>query len=278
MSKPTTNGRQHLHGLRQAATDIHIDSVEMTPAKAMELLANADPNRTVHERRVSALARDMIAGRWRLNAENIKIAPDGKLIDGEHRLWAVVRAEEHGVKSVPMMVAFNVPREARQTIDTGKPRSYADVLKIRGYSGKGRFFASTLRYIAAYKAGVFRRSHLRSVMMTHEEIDAMYADRDTMNLLEFFEASYMKGMRYAPATGFVFWRASQDDAALAQEWAAGVQTGVDMKADDPRYQLRERFHEPTKRSLEQFEAIALAIKSWNLFSLGETVQIGRAHV
>lgn len=270
------NGKvNHLAGLRQVDTDIHVEMVEMTPAKAMEILANADPNRTVHERRVSAMARDIIGGRFKLNAETIKLAPSGKLQDGEHRLWALVRAAETdpSIKSVPVAVAFNVPPEVRPTIDTGKSRSYADVLRIRG-EPRGRFYASALRYIGLYQAGAFTVSEnpVRSnMMMTHQELDALHSDKRLLGLLELFEENYLAGMRYAPAVAFVFTRAAEVSMELAQEWAEGVQTGTEMKADDPRFQLRERFHEPTKGKLPQTEVVALAIKSWNLFMLGERV-------
>lgn len=262
----------HLNGLRQHETDIRVETVDMTPDKAMELLANADPNRTVHQRRVGAYTRNMVAGHWRVNGETVKLAPDGKLIDGEHRLWAVVKAGDMGIKSVPMMVAFNVPRDVRQTVDTGKARSYTDVLKIRGYGGKGRVLASTMRYIALYRAGALSPSGIGGrLIMTHEELDAIYEDADALARVEFFIETYAHGMRFAPAVGFVYWRGSQDDEEVAQDWAYGVKTGTEMAADDPRYQLRERFHEPSKRTMGQEEAIGLAIKSYNLFVLGEKV-------
>ena len=41
---------------------------------------------------VTAYAEDMAAGRWKENGETIKFDSEGRLIDGQHRLAAVVKA------------------------------------------------------------------------------------------------------------------------------------------------------------------------------------------
>lgn len=272
--------------LARADTKVRVENVVVTPEAALEILGRKDSNRTVHERRVNAYARDMAGGEWKLNGETIKLAPDGNLIDGEHRLWAVIRANEldPSFKGVPMAVAQNVDRETRRTIDTGKPRSYTDVLRIRGLGAEGRVLGSIMRNIVLYRHGKLAgRTSISSqggatgsTLVTHSEIDAVYADKKTLQTLSYFVERWGQSgnsVRVAKPVpvGFVYWRAAQDDPAKAEEWAEGVATGVDMKADDPRYQLRERYLEPTTRRMAYAEALALAIKSWNLYSTGERV-------
>ncbi len=54
--------------------------VEMiTPEMAEALLADRGPNRHVSASVINKYARDMTAGRWRLNGQTIKIASDGRL-------------------------------------------------------------------------------------------------------------------------------------------------------------------------------------------------------
>lgn len=256
--------------LKPMATDVRTVTVEMTSTLAMDLLSKADPNRTVHERRVGAYARDMIAKAWEQNGETVKLAPDGKLMDGEHRLWAVVRACEAGIKSVPMLIATNVPRSARKTVDTGKPRSYTDVLRIRGYSGKGRTIAGILRYIVLYRAGALQGAGKGNIQVTHSEMDAVYTEKATIQLVEYFAETWASRVRYGSATGFVWWRARQDDEEKADNWIEGVASGTEMKGSDPRFQLRERYLDAAVRPFPATEAIALAIKSWNLYYTGTT--------
>lgn len=100
----------------------------ITPEIAKEMLT-----RNVHNRALSVKARDTLAaamlnGTWRDTADTIKIGEDGTLLDGQHRLSALIKA---GVTLV-MSVARNVPMEARDAIDNGGAgdRIVRDVLAI----------------------------------------------------------------------------------------------------------------------------------------------------
>jgi len=113
----------------------------VTPDVAIRWLENANPNnRAVSDAHVARLARDMSEGRWILTHEGIAFDPQGRLLDGQHRLWAVIESNQ----PVEMHVFFNLTPEALMVINTGKPRSLADVLRISG-SGAGCREVSVLR-------------------------------------------------------------------------------------------------------------------------------------
>lgn len=101
-------------------------SVEViTPEIAASLLERNTGNRAVRRAVVSQLARDMKRGHWQLSHQGIAIAPDGRLLDGQHRLNAIVEA---GIP-VRMVVARNVSPEAFAVMDRGKMRTLRDVLQ-----------------------------------------------------------------------------------------------------------------------------------------------------
>ncbi len=96
--------------------------VLVSPAMAEYWLQSNTFNRKVRKSRVRLYARDMAAGRWLFNPQGIEFAVDGTLINGQHRLMAIVQS---GV-TVQMVVWFNVPPSTRQVIDIGGGRSLAD--------------------------------------------------------------------------------------------------------------------------------------------------------
>lgn len=98
----------------------------VTPALAESWLSKNDKNRRVIDSNVNAFAEVMKAGGWMLTHQGIAIAADGTLLDGQHRLLAVVKA---GV-AVEMRVFLNEPKEAIAAIDTGAARRAHDVLAI----------------------------------------------------------------------------------------------------------------------------------------------------
>lgn len=107
--------------------------ITITPTIAMNWLENGNTNnRSVNEAHVHRMARDMKAGRWVLTHAGIALDPHGVLLDGQHRLWAIIESDT----SVEMHVWVNVPAEALFAIDTGKPRNMADVLYLGGNHGK----------------------------------------------------------------------------------------------------------------------------------------------
>jgi hypothetical protein len=101
----------------------------ITPSQAVNWLEHANNhNRSVSDRIVQQYARDMRAGRWRLSHQSIAFDPRGNLIDGQHRLWAVVEA----AVPVEMHVWFNVDPASQMVIDMGRPRRLADNLRLGG--------------------------------------------------------------------------------------------------------------------------------------------------
>lgn len=270
---PKSNGTgrlARLKDLKKIDVPWEQHNVLVTGPYAMTVLgAGADPNRTIKEAKVNAFARDMIAGGWLPNGAPVRLAEDGKLIDGEHRMWSVVRAEEMkpGI-AVPMTILTCVPRAMRPTFDTGSSRSFADVLKIEG-KGLARTYSSILRFIALYQSGALAAQ--KRMAPTHQELEAILNDQNTGTIIEAFLENYARKLRQPSVCGFVYWRALQDDEAKAEAWISGVMTGVDMSVTDPRYLLRERYNEPRAGKIDAIESMALAIKSWNAYYAEEPV-------
>ncbi len=109
-----------------------VTRMAITPEMAVNWLEKVNThNRPLSDAHVARLARDMKEGNWLLTHQGIAFAPDGTLLDGQHRLWAIVEANV----SVEMHVWFNVTPEALMAVDTGKTRGLADVLHLGGGLG-----------------------------------------------------------------------------------------------------------------------------------------------
>lgn len=102
------------------------ETVVVTPEMAESWLKANTRNRKCRKSRVKIYARDMAAGNWKFSTQGITFGTDGSLIDGQHRLSAVVVA---GVP-IAMVVWFNVPPTSRSVIDIGAPRSFSDIAEL----------------------------------------------------------------------------------------------------------------------------------------------------
>lgn len=103
-------------------------NIEITPQKASEMLERNTRNRKVNEKHVSFLARQMTGGDWIQNGDSIRFDLNGNLIDGQHRLWAIIKSK----KTMNFIVVSGLASESFSTIDTGKTRNGHDVLSIEG--------------------------------------------------------------------------------------------------------------------------------------------------
>lgn len=98
------------------------------PEEAKKLIDTNVHNRHIRRVLVGQFKRDINAGRWTLNGETIKISESGNLLDGQHRLLAVIASG----KSIQTLVVRGLHDSAQESIDTGAHRTFGDVLRLRG--------------------------------------------------------------------------------------------------------------------------------------------------
>lgn len=103
------------------------DGYEISPEQAKKWLEKNDNNRNINYAKVKKMAKDMKEGHWDTTHQGIAIASDGTLVDGQHRLLAIV---ESGV-TVRMNVTFNASKS--QHIDSGNSRSMANRVQMSDY-------------------------------------------------------------------------------------------------------------------------------------------------
>lgn len=103
----------------------HVEVIDPDLAKLL-LEANVR-NRHISQSRVQSLARDMAAGNFKLTHQGIALDREGRLIDGQHRLSAIVESNT----TQHMVVTYNVEPDAFNSIDVGiQPRSIAQIASL----------------------------------------------------------------------------------------------------------------------------------------------------
>ena len=154
------NMSRKIVSIHTAAEGMETAIEEITPQMAMLWLSkNAEENRNVRETVVRRYAGEMVEGRWAVTHQGIAFDREGKLVDGQHRLRAVMLA----AVPVRMLVFRNVPVGCSGPIDQGASRSPGDLL------GKKNTYVAMIRGLLWCEAGTFSK-----------EIDAAGAIRSCM--------------------------------------------------------------------------------------------------
>lgn len=100
----------------------------VTPKLAKEWLQKNTHNRPVRPAHVESLAKSILFGEWTLNGDAIRFDYNGNILDGQHRLHAIVLAD----KPVETFVVEGLPPQVQETMDMGRKRLLSDVLHLRG--------------------------------------------------------------------------------------------------------------------------------------------------
>ena len=133
----------------------------ITPDTAKDILDGMNNYRSKSQKRVSAYARIMTKGAWKLSI--LLFDKDGGLLDGQHRLEAVVKS------GLPQMfvVIYNWPNDSVIALDNGQNRSAGQVLKSERPDA-----VSTNRIIAMCSGIEYISSGERgSVLLNYEKVD-----------------------------------------------------------------------------------------------------------
>lgn len=120
-----------------------ISAVEIvTPEIAVQMLDMNHHNRPVRKSAVKQLAGIIRRGEWSLSHQGIAFDQSGRLLDGQHRLMAIV---ETGI-SCELLVTRNAPTSSFQVMDQGVRRSMADVAGADKRVTETCSFAAILAY------------------------------------------------------------------------------------------------------------------------------------
>lgn len=250
--------------------------VLVTPELAAKWLETMVDNRRLTSSVVTKYKDAMLGGFWKLDASPIRFNTKEQLLDGQHRLWAVI---ESGMPQ-EFLIVHGVTDDAFLTMDSGKKRAFADVLSIEYPDLKD------LLSVAAATRAIYR-------LELGANIKTMIGNRGgeipNVSLLEFFgpnQDSIIAASRAANAVyqrfpgvlqeslwAAIVWTLQSIDNDDANSFLASLKDGKNLAATSPIWHLRNILTEQlTRKSRPRPELVALALKAWNFFREGTEVQ------
>jgi len=246
-----------------------IGSVELiTPAIAKAMLSKNARNRPLSPTLIRKYAGEMKAGRWNTNGQGIIFSPDGDLLDGQHRLQALIEA---GV-SVEMFVVRGVPMDRFETMDSGRARTTGDVLGAQGYSNANSL-AAIARLSWNYVSGA-SLSYGPSKAQLLEFVHRYPYLTDITGRI-----THARAPIPASPLGAILFLANAGHRHLetqADDFIEGVKTGENLTRCDPRLTLREWFYTQKLRergTVGPETAFAAIARAWNAFAQGRELSV-----
>lgn len=246
----------------------------ITPKMAEKMLDGNTHNRKLREHRVIQYAQVLQGGEWELTGDCVVIDEDGVILNGQHRLSAVVTAE----MPADMVVLRGIPRKTQDVMDTQMKRSIGDALRLRGDTDVNNLGAAIawlhrLEYARRtgdihYATSAQRPSIPRLLSMLDERPDLRESLKLTAAACR--ELKMRRGL--VSALHYLF---SQIDQHEADVFFDRLRTGLDLTANDPIYALRRAMLNDAKsiHRMADYRMAALLIKGWNFWREGRRVSI-----
>lgn len=218
--------------------------------------------RPVAQARVHAYAADMKAGRWQQTGESIKFDNDGQLLDGQHRLRAIIEAGA----TIEVMVVRGLPRESFFAIDTGKTRGGGDALAIDGTdTGISKIVATAASMSIAYRRGAQPVSSQHRPT-NREVVEFVRSHPDIVEAVRFVHANAAKGAPMSEAQlSWACYECRKLEDTEADLFILDLIQGAALHSDDPVLQLREMLlaNRASRRKMETAMLLAAVVKAWN---------------
>lgn len=217
----------------------------VTPKIASDILEHNTVNRKLNRSAVEQYARDMQNGLWKLGGQGISISSSGRLLDGQHRLHAIIKSNV----PVTMLVCTDVDDE-NVNFDNGRRRTFTDQYRLNGNTDiitsiKGIGFVKLCMIFANDKV---RPWGALDYSMSFEEFDA-FLNSNYAEFTEFF--NYMisgnrvpRGIKVAPVFS-TLWAIYKVDNRFNKEEVIRVsnilKTGITVEDyDAPIIALRDK--------------------------------------
>lgn len=238
------------------------------------ILDRSTPMRSVRASRIKRYAAEMTAKRWSVHGQGISLDEAGRLIDGHHRINAMLMA---GIP-VEFLIVTGCDQNDMFRVDEGQKRKLTDFLAAQGKK-QAQILAAACKVLFDYKNGQLGRPFFQSTPMSIET--GLTVARAGGKKLEasILRYRHLKPLIRNVAPGgfqvFMHYKGVQawgeDDT---EKWFHVLNTGEGLAATDPVHRLREHLFRQMRSTPGQRPPLrtrmAIYIKAWNMWVRGDT--------
>ena len=250
---------------------------KINPQRASEMLAANTSNRPLSKATVRSFAEAMRRGDWLITHQGIAFDTRGVLVDGQHRLAAIVEAD----LPVELTVFNDVEPDTFDVLDTGKRRNAADVLAIEGEKST-TLLAAMVHTVWQYEDRPDASWSGGNAAVTNHQIVQTVAQnpklRDFVPVADRIAAETGMIKSAAGAAAYVVEQANKAKKAQLADWYEGIVEGAGLSKNDPRLLFRKTMFAMARkqagvvqRRRDTREHVALYLKAFNAWATGETL-------
>lgn len=180
-------------------TKLIYEELDITPEIAAEMLKHNCDNRPISQAFVRSYADTLKRNEWMLNGEDIIFDKEGHIINGQHRLQAIIASG----CTVRMGIKRGVEPKAFTTYDNGRNRTGGQLLQMQGYAN-GNIAASVVKLLHELRSG-----NIGAIQSNNNGVGSIRVARPTdskltnMHIVILFDKERERILNAISSTGYV---------------------------------------------------------------------------
>lgn len=248
--------------------------INITPVMAESFLAANISNRKLSPSRVENLANQMRDGKWLFNGDCIRVSITGRLLDGQHRLSAIVRSGT----THQFILVTGLNDDVFSTIDVGAARSASDFLAIDGFKNTTNLAATAQLVMQYQKSGnPFNKPNGSKKTSKKDIVDFC---RDNPLVAEFSarvdNRKKLKNIFSPSAMAFCFYAFSMENKTLANKFIDELEAGYYSYNDSPVGVLRDKLILTSSAGATTKKlGAAMIFRAWQMYKVSAKAKIIR---
>ena len=254
---------------------VTFEHTNLTVDLAGDLLTNNTGNRPFKHSAIDRYVRDILENRWHFTGDPVKVDKNGRLLDGQNRCMALLKAAEESDNPsliIPILLVRGLEPESQDYMDQGITRSVSDQLARRGVMDYSSV-ASATRLVIQFDKGWLPNGDTPTKSQSIEFYDA---NRVIFN--EFTHAARsLNFSSLTPSTllagAFLIYRKTEDPDAV-HTFLEALKGGVGLESGDPILALRNRAMQArnSQQRLDNTVALLMMLRCWNAWRNGTKME------
>ncbi len=239
-----------------ARPQVSFEIETIDPVRAAEYLLLVEGKRRIGRAHIASIARDLTQGRWMFDAQPICFAQGGRLLNGRHRLRAVILAD----RPIEVAVVRGLSESAYGTYDNQAKRRTEAGDRLESF-GDQALVHSMAHLLWRHECKTLTMGNAKA---TTAEIQQIVVEHPRLLGLRSF-ARKMGDFGRASVIGYAAYVMERDDPRLAAIFLAALESGADQRPGHPILALRGALQKLRSSKASQSSQLTVLLAGWERF-------------
>jgi len=244
----------------------------ITPSTAKEMLKRNNGNRNLSMAHVNFLTKEMLSGNWQFDGQPIRFTEGGTLLDGQHRLNAVIKSEI----AQDFLIIRGIEKDAFKVMDTGKRRSSGDALSALGVAQPNNIAAAARMIIILERGFSSQNTNTQNKPSNTDVLEFYNRHPEIAVLVNEGGRLYVDFGKVLPISTITAFKYLMNKRSVthSDEFWQKLCTGIGLEKGSAIAALRAKLIQDkiSKASISSKEKNALIIKAWNHYRKGTKIK------